>query len=140
MDLEDIYEFANLNPICYLATAEGKQPRVRPFTMWYAGDKGFYFFTSTQKDVYKQLRINPRCEICFYATQSGVMLRASGETEFIDDIKVKSKLLDKQPYIKQIVDGPEDPTLAIFRVQNGEAYFWTIADNGKEDQAPRFKF
>lgn len=140
MDLEDIYEFANINPLCYLATAEGDQPRVRAFTMWYAGDEGFYFFTSKPKGVYKQLKANPKVEVCFYATQSGVMMRATGTIAFLEDIETKKKLLEDQSYIKKMVTGPEDPTLAVFRVENGEAYFWTIADNSKEDQAPRIRF
>jgi uncharacterized pyridoxamine 5'-phosphate oxidase family protein len=140
MELKDIYEFANINPLCYLATAEGDQPRVRAFTMWYAGDKGFYFFTTKPKEVYRQLKANPKVEVCFYATQSGVMMRATGEAAFVEEAETRKKLLEDQPYIKRMITGPDDPNLAIFRVQNGEAYFWTIADNAREDQAPRISF
>ena len=140
MDLSDVYEFANTNPLCYLATAEGDQPRVRAFLMWYAADKGFYFETFASKDVAKQLKANPKCEVCYYATERGSMMRASGRAVFLDDMKLKKKLIVDQPYLKKIVSGPEDPELLIFRVQEGEAWFWTIEDNGVEKESERIKF
>ena len=140
MDINDVYEFANINPLCYLATVEGDQPRVRAFAMWYAADKGFYFHTSTAKDVYEQLKANPKIEVCFYATQNGAMMRATGEVEILQDLDLKRKLMDDQEYLKQMFRGPEDPSLAVFRLQNGIARFWTIADNEKERKSDRIPF
>jgi pyridoxamine 5'-phosphate oxidase len=39
MDLKDCIEFANKNPVCWLATAEGDQPRVRGFLLWYTDEE-----------------------------------------------------------------------------------------------------
>ena len=83
MDIDDVSEFTNINPLCYLATVEGDQPRVRAFAMWYAADKGFYFHTSTVKDVYRQIKAHPKVEVCFYATQSGSMMRINGKAEIL---------------------------------------------------------
>lgn len=140
MDIDDVYEFANINPLCYLATAEGDQPRVRAFAMWCAKDKGFYFHTSTAKDVYRQIKAHPKVEVCFYATQSGAMMRITGEAKILQDIDLKRKLLDDQEYLKQMFQGPEDPTLALFRIQNGVARFWTVAENEKERDSEKISF
>lgn len=140
MELNDIYEFANANPLCYLATVEEDQPRVRAFVMWYAGDKGFYFHTSAGKKVFKQIISNPKVEVCFYATQNGVMMRAAGKAIILDDLEMKKKLLEDLPYIKQMVSGPDDPDLVIFRVQDGEAMFWTIGENRTESKTGGIKF
>lgn len=140
MELKDVYEFANINPLCYLATVEGDQPRVRAFVMWYAGDRGFYFHTSSGKEVFKQIVSNPKVEICFYATQSGAMMRATGKAVVLDDLEMKKRLLEDLPYVKQMVKGPEDPELVIFRVQEGEAKFWTIGENRMEAKTERIKF
>jgi pyridoxamine 5'-phosphate oxidase len=140
MDVNNVYEFANTNPLCYLATTDGDQPRVRAFLMWYAADKGLYFNTARSKDVYRQLKANPKVEICFYSTQSGWMMRTAGKAVFLDDIELKKKLLDELPYMKTIIKGPEDPELAIFRVQDGEAEFWSIGNNRKEQLIQNVKF
>jgi uncharacterized pyridoxamine 5'-phosphate oxidase family protein len=42
-DYQDCIKFANENPVCYIATMDGDQPRVRGFLMWFADEKGFYF-------------------------------------------------------------------------------------------------
>ncbi len=140
MELKDVYEFANINPLCYLATTDGDQPRVRAFVMWYAGDRGFYFHTSAGKSVFKQIVSNPKVEVCFYATQNGAMMRATGKAAVLDDLEMKKKLLEDLPYVKQMVTGPDDPDLAIFRVQEGEARFWTIGENRMESKSERIRF
>jgi pyridoxamine 5'-phosphate oxidase len=140
MKVNDVYEFANINPLCYLATVEGDQPRVRAFVLWYAGDKGFYFSTTGDKQVTKQIMANPKVEVCFYATQSGAMMRATGKAVILDDMELKNRLLKDLPYLKTTVKGPDDPDLVVFRVENGEARFWTIGDNRKESVSQIIKF
>ncbi len=130
MELKDVYEFANINPLCYLATVEGDQPRVRAFMLWYAGDKGFYFHTSGEKRVFQQIKANPKVEVCFYATQSGAMMRAAGKAVILEDL----------PYVKKMVSGPKDPDLVVFRVQGGDASFWTIGENRVEFTSEKIKF
>ncbi len=140
MELKDVYEFANINPLCYLATVEGDQPRVRAFMLWYAGDKGFYFHTSGEKRVFQQIKANPKVEVCFYATQSGAMMRAAGKAVILEDLELKKKLLEDLPYVKKMVSGPADPDLVVFRVQEGDASFWTIGENRVEFRSERIKF
>ncbi len=140
MELADVYEFANINPLCYLATVEGDQPRVRAFMLWYAGDEGFYFSTTGDKSIARQIMANPKVEICFYATQSGAMMRAAGKAVILDDLETKKRLLEDLPYLKTTVKGPDDPELMIFRVEKGEARFWTIGDNRKESVSQVIKF
>ncbi len=140
MELNDVYEFANINPLCYLATVDGDQPRVRAFVMWYAGDAGFYFSTTAEKEIAKQIKANPKVEICFYATQSGVMMRATGKAVILDGMELKKRLLEDLPYLKTTVKGPDDPELVVFRVENGDARFWTIGDNRKESVSQKIKF
>ena len=66
MKIEDCIDFANENPICFLATAEENQPRVRALGFWFADKTGFYFQTSTTKNFYRHLKDNPLTEVCFY--------------------------------------------------------------------------
>jgi len=144
MDYQDCIKFANENPVCYIATVDGAQPRVRGFLMWFADENGFYFHTGAMKDVCKQLKSNPKVEVCFYAPgdpQTAKMMRVAGEVEFLNDIALKTRLLEERPFLKAIATGgPEDPLLVLFRVYKGEAHFWTMEDNMRESEIERIMF
>jgi pyridoxamine 5'-phosphate oxidase len=136
MNFQDCLDFANANPIAWVATTEGDQPRVRALGLWFANEKGFYFQIGGNKDVYQQLLKNPRVEIGFYRPDEGVgtMLRVSGPVEWVDDPELKKKVLEDRPFLKQFGLTPEHPGLVIFRIARGEAHFWTMSSNlgGKE--------
>lgn len=145
MDFQDCVNFANKNRICYFATTEGSQPRVRALRLWFADDKGFYFQTETVKAVCKQLDSNGKVEVCFYAPGTGLsigtMMRVAGEVEFLDDIALKTRVLEDRPFLKKMgIEKPEDPLLAVFRIYTGEAYFWTMEYSMRESEIERIRF
>src|SRR4030042_3652972 len=98
MDSKDCIKFANENKICYMATADGKQPRVRGVMLWYADPSGFYFNTNDDKAFYKQLKNNQSVEICFHkkgeGPDLGTMMRISGNVEILDDVNLRAKALE----------------------------------------------
>ena len=141
MDFSDCMKFANENPVTYIATVDGDQPRVRAFAMWFADETGFYYHTGTPKAVWRQLAANPKVELCFYETgDAGKMMRVAGEIEVVEDPALKERLVRERSWLLQIVSGPADPKLAVFRVAHGEAYFWTMEYNMREAEAPRVRF
>ncbi len=140
MDIKECIKFANENPVCYIATEDGDWPRVRAFLMWFADESGFYFHTGFPKNVYKQLNRNPKVEICFNTPKFDRMMRLDGEVEFLDNSDLRARLLEDRPFLKAFSKGPNNPLLAIFRISKGVAWFWTMADNLKEAEAPRIKF
>lgn len=140
MDLKDCTDFAQENPVCYVATSEEDQPRVRAFRMWFADESGFYFHTGSSKGVYRQLKNNPRVEVCFTSPGFEKMMRVSGEAEFLDNPRLRARLLEERPFLKAFVKGPNDDLLTIFRIPRGEAWFWTMAENLKETEIPRIRF
>jgi pyridoxamine 5'-phosphate oxidase len=145
MNFKDCIEFATAIHNCYLATADGNQPHVRVFGLWFADDTGFYFQTESVKAVYQQLKKNNKVELCFYgktkdSTENKVM-RVTGEIEFINDMALKKQVLELRTSLKSYgIDKPEDPRLIVFRVNKGEAFFWTNANNMKEAEIERIKF
>ncbi len=135
MNFEECIRFANEHPICSIATVDGDQPRVRMFGMWFADNDGFYFSTPKAGNTYQQLTVNPKVELCFYVPPEGPpgqggpmdmgkMMRASGTAEFLDDENIKKRLLTERPFMQPFIEHT-----AIFRVQKGEAWFWTFADS-----------
>lgn len=144
MDFQDCIKFANENPVCYVATTDGDQPRVRAFLMWFADENGFYFGTLSPKEVSKQLKNNPKVEVCFYNNaedlQDAKMMRVTGEIEFLDDEELKKKVVEERAFLEQIVGKPLGPLTQVFRIYTGEAHFWTMQDLLKEPEIERIKF
>jgi uncharacterized pyridoxamine 5'-phosphate oxidase family protein len=118
---------------------DGNQPRVRAFLLWRANEDGFYFETFRPKDVYEQLKRNPKVEVCFFNNESDLekakTMRLTGEVEFLDDPDLKQQLLEDRPFLQDA-----EPVLELFRVHSGEAFFWTMADVLKEKEIERVRF
>ncbi len=128
MNVEKCVEFANKNPLSWVTSIEGNQPRVRALGMWFADENGYYFQIRTSADMYKQLQENPKVEASFWkpGEMFGTMLRVAGEVEFLDDVELKKRVLEDRPFLKDFGLSPENPELIIFRISKGEVYFWTI--------------
>jgi len=131
MNIEDCIKFVRDYPICYLATIDDNQPRVRAIGLWFADTTGFYFQTSSFKEFPGHLRKNPWTEICFYKHEGmiGTMLRISGKVEFLNDIKLKEQALLDRPFLKSFGLTVDSPGLILFRIAHGRAHFWTMETN-----------
>ena len=145
MEFADCVQFANENKQCYLATADGDQPRVRVILMWFANQEGFYFCGLAPKNVWKQIASNPKVEICFYnhaaQIQDARVMRVTGTAEFLEDLDLKEKVLADRSFYKNFGTGqPDDPTYPVLRVAHGEIWFWTTEYILKEAEAERIQF
>jgi uncharacterized pyridoxamine 5'-phosphate oxidase family protein len=140
MNIQDCIQFANENKLCFLATAEAEQPRVRALGFWFADETGFYFQTGSVKSFYRQLLSNPLAEACFYKHEGmiGTMLRVAGKVEFMNDRKLKEKVLGERPFLKEYGLTIDSPGLIIFKIAHGEAHFWTMENNLKPKEIIRF--
>jgi pyridoxamine 5'-phosphate oxidase len=141
MSLEEYTKFANENPMCYLSTVDGDQPRVRAMGMWYADETGFWFQAQSVKALYKQIQKNPKVEVYFTTPKFSKVMRVSGKMKIIEDMEIKKKCIAERTFLKTMgITEPDNPLLAVFHLYSGEAYFWTMADSMKEASIPRAKF
>jgi uncharacterized pyridoxamine 5'-phosphate oxidase family protein len=103
MDFTDCVKFATENPITFIGTMDGDQPRVRAFGMWFADKTGLYYHTSTMKDVCKQLKKNPRVELCFCSLPGPSLrsMRVTGKVEFVEGKALEERLLRDRPWMKE---------------------------------------
>jgi pyridoxamine 5'-phosphate oxidase len=138
--IKDCIEFANENPICFLATDDNGQPRVRALGFWFADGTGFYFQTSSMKELSKQISHHPKVEACYYktGTTAGKMLRIAGEIEFVTDRKYKEKALIDRPFLKEMGLTPDSKELILFKIAHGKAHFWTLENNLKPKEMIEF--
>ena len=135
MNYKDILDFASQNPVCTIATASDNQPHVRVFLTNIIDDK-FYFTTSSNKEVGKQILKNQKSELCYLSSDFSKMLRIKTTIKIIDDKKMKQHLIDTRDYLKYF--SADDETFILFTLSNSEASFWTLEDNMKEDKVDKF--
>ena len=123
--IEKVYQFLNDAGTYYLATAEGDQPRVRPFgTVLLSGGK-LYIQTGKVKDVNKQIAANPKVEVC--AFMNGKWLRIAGELVNDDDHEVKVAMLDKMPQLKGMYSADDD-NMQMLYFKNAVATFSSFTE------------
>jgi len=138
MEFQQCTEFATEHPICYLATEEGDQPRVRPLLLWFANEDGFYFMTMSPKEFSAQLHANPKVEVCFYNGASELP-EAKG-VEFVDDPELVKKVSEERAALEGIIGRPLEPIAEVFRIPSGVARFWTLMDILKEPELEQIRF
>ncbi len=109
---EKVCAFLDDAQVYYLATAEGDQPRVRPFGTALVYEGKLYIQTGKVKPVSKQLAENPKAEICAFA--KGQWVRVWGRLVNDDRREVKIAMLDKYPNLKGMYSADDDNTQVLF--------------------------
>lgn len=105
----------------YLATVAGDAPKCRPIGFHMLRDGRLYFGVGEFKDVYRQMRENPRVEICA-ATGKG-FLRYYGRAVFESDDALAEEALASAPALRRIYNAETGYKLGIFHLENATAEF-----------------
>ena len=113
-NIEKVCEFLDKTRTYYLATADGDQPRVRPFGTALVYDGKLYIQTGKVKPVSKQLAANPKAEICAFDGETGTWLRVSGELINDDSRDVKVAMLEKHPELKMMYNADDNNTQVLY--------------------------
>ena len=119
-EMQEVYEFLKKCGVYYLATAEGDQPRVRPFGTVDIFEDKLYIQTGKVKDVSKQIQANPKVEICGFA--DGTWVRVAGELVRDDRIEAKKHMLDAYPSLQGMYSAEDDNTEVLY-FRNATATF-----------------
>ena len=116
----EVYEFLKAVGIYYLATAEGGQPRVRPFGTIDLFNGRLYIQTGRQKAVADQLKANPRIEIS--AMHEGRWIRLEAEAVLDECIEAQIHMLDNYPSLKAMY-APGDGNTEVYFLRSVTATF-----------------
>lgn len=116
--INEVYDFLKKAGTYYLATADGDQPRVRPFGTVDLFEEKLCIQTGKKKDVSKQLHANPKAEIC--AFMDGSWLRVSGKLLEEPSREAKKHMLDAYPDLRAMYD-EDDGNTEIFYFQDATA-------------------
>ena len=116
--MQRIYDFLKGCGTYYLATADGDQPRVRPFGTIDLYEGRLYIQTGKVKEVSRQLIENPKVEI------SGMLkdrwIRVTGEAILDENIEAQKHMLDAYPSLQKLYQ-PGDGNTEVFYLKNGTA-------------------
>ena len=104
----------------YLATADGDQPRVRPFGTAHIFEDKLYIQTGKVTAVSKQIHANPKVEIC--AFKDGQWLRVAGTLVEDDRLEAKQSMLDAYPMLQQMYKA-DDGNTEVFYFKDAVATF-----------------
>ena len=125
--MNEIIDFLKKCETFFISTVdENNQPRVRPFGFIMEWEGKPAFSTGTFKKVYNQLQSNPGIEICAYIAESMQWMRISGKVKFTDDLAAKRKILETMPFLKDMYKSEDNPMLACFYIDEGEAAFYSF--------------
>ncbi|MBR0509860.1 MAG: pyridoxamine 5'-phosphate oxidase family protein [Clostridia bacterium] len=118
--MERVCQFLKDAGVYYLATAEGDQPRVRPFGTAHIFEGKLYIQTGKRKDVSRQLAANPKAEICAFKDGAWVRVAAT----FVEDDRREARvsMLEAYPELKAMYD-PDDGNTQVLYLKDATAVF-----------------
>lgn len=97
----------------YLATADGDQPRVRPFGTATLFEGNIYMLTGKVKNVSKQIANNSKFEISAMDS-AGRWIRVSGKLVADNRVEVHKALLEDYPHLRGMYAEGDENTNALY--------------------------
>lgn len=144
MEFKECIKFATQNPVCFFATSEADQPRVRTLLLWRADEKGFYFAILSPKAVFSQLKQNAKVEVCFFNNAASPAdwktMRVTGRIHVLSAPELRKQAAQERQALEGVIGRPLEPVLEIACISSGEAFFWTLTDALKEATLERVRF
>jgi uncharacterized pyridoxamine 5'-phosphate oxidase family protein len=128
--MKEVLDFLTEAKVFFLATVEVDQPRVRPMGLVMDFEGKLCFGTNNKKEMYKQLKANPKMEIAA-TLPSGKTLRISGPVSFNAKREARVKALEIMPNLKSMY-GPDDGFFEIFQFDRATAVFTDMTGGRKE--------
>ncbi len=127
--MNEVYEFLKKCGVYYLATAEGDQPRVRPFGTVDLFEGRLYIQTGKVKPVACQMKANPKVEISGMA--DGKWIRVAAEAVLDERIEAQKHMLDAYPSLQAMYQ-PGDGNTEVYYLKNVTAQICSFTEPVKE--------
>ena len=120
---ETVLQYLTSVPAWYLATSVDDQPHVRPFSFAAEQDGKLWFCTATTKDVWEELLANQRFEATSWWPGHGwlILRGTAGLDDRVND-DIRQAGYDHLTGLGEHYDGPHDPTLVYFSVEDPQAW------------------
>lgn len=123
--MERVYDFLKKAGAYYLATEDGDQPQVRPFGTVDLFDGKITIQTGRVKEVYRQIKANPKVAIC--AFHQGQCLRLTAVAVEDPRLETETHMLDAYPALKERY-APGDGNNVVFALTEATATLGSFGD------------
>lgn len=117
--MSQLNDFLDKAGVFFLASEDGDQATVRPLGLHVEHAGKVYFGIGDFKEVYKQLKANPKCQIV--ACQGIDWLRYTGEAVFEPDFGLAEAVLAQAPNLQQIYNEETGHKMMMFHLENTDA-------------------
>ena len=123
--MDEVYKFLKDNPIFYVATMDGDQPRVRPFGVVALFEGKLYLQTGNVKPVFKQMTANPKIELCTMGKDGTSWLRVAAEVVLDPRIEARRHMLEENPTLRRLYS-EDDGIGEVLWLKNATATFYSF--------------
>jgi len=118
--MKTVLDFLKKTGTYYLATVEGKQPRVRPFGTINLFEDKLYIQSGRKKDVAKQIKANPKVELSAFDGETWLRVAAT----LVEDKRAEAQesLLNAYPNLRDRY-AVNDGNSIVYYLKNATATF-----------------
>ena len=128
--MDEVYNFLKENPIFFVATMDGNQPRVRPFGVVALFEGKLYLQTGNVKAVFKQMMANPKIELCATSKDGATWLRVAAEVALDPRVEARRQMLDENPTLRRLYS-EDDGVGEVLYLKNATATFYSFTGDPK---------
>ncbi len=114
-----------------MATSEGNQPRVRPMMPHLADDGTLLLAVLGQARTIKQIKENPRVEIC-YIDRKMCYCRVTGTAKVSEDPSKKETVWNNIPMLRQYFGSPSDQNFILLEIDSNSIESMTPAQKAPD--------
>lgn len=126
--MKEILDFLSQNKYGSLATCDNGKADVRPFEVVFHCDRGVFFYTSAEKDVFKQLNANPNISFCA-TDQNYNYAKVSGSVSFSNDNEDKTKIIANSQFAQKMFANSNADNMKVFFLPHASCVIHYHADN-----------
>ncbi|NLO71194.1 MAG: pyridoxamine 5'-phosphate oxidase family protein [Porphyromonadaceae bacterium] len=126
--MNEVLEFLRNCGTFYLATDDDGRPRVRPFGAVAEFEEKLYIVTNNQKDVYQQMKKNPKVEIS--GMSKGKWIRVSGTVEEDTRREARVAMMNENTELSSMYSA-DDNLMTVFYFPNGVATISSFTEEPK---------
>lgn len=126
--MQEVCEFLKQCSTYYLATTDGDQPRVRPFGTAEIFEGKLYIQTGKVKNVYRQMKENPKIEISGMVGGNWIRLTATAVED--DRVQARQHMLDAYPSLEKMYSA-DDGNTVVFYLENATATICSFTEEPK---------
>ncbi len=99
--VQEVLQYVKEAGVFYLATCEGDQPRVRPFSAAAEFDGRFYIVTNNQKKCYDQMMKNLKVELSAMG-KDGSWMRVEATVQHDGRREARQRMMEENPVLRKL--------------------------------------